>query len=114
MAGWERDSTEQGNEPPTVVAPVHYHLRLFVAGFTPRSVRALEMVRAVCEEYLSGHYELEVIDVYKTPESARIEQILAIPTLIRELPLPLRRLIGDLSNREKLLVTLNIGDATAG
>ena len=85
-----------------------YVLRLYVTGLTQRSTRAVETVRAICETHLHGRYELEVIDVYQQPELARQEQIVAAPTLIKSLPLPLRRIIGDLSNTEKVLVGLNL------
>jgi circadian clock protein KaiB len=85
-----------------------YVLRLYVSGITPRSTRAIENIRKICEENLKGRYELEVIDVYQQPELARSEQIIAAPTLIKKLPLPLRKFIGDLSNTERLLVGLEI------
>lgn len=85
-----------------------YVLCLYVAGMTPRSVRALANLKAICEEHLEGRYDLQVIDLYQQPVLARGEQIVALPTLIRRLPLPLRRLIGDLSNRERVLVGLDI------
>jgi circadian clock protein KaiB len=75
---------------------------------TPRSARAIENVRAICEEHLQGRYELEVVDLYQQPALARSEQILAAPTLIKELPLPLRRLLGDMSDRERVLVGLDL------
>lgn len=83
-------------------------LRLFVSGLTQRSTHAVETVRAICEEHLPGRYELEVIDIYQQPELARDEQIVAAPTLIKQLPLPLRRLIGDLSNTERVIVRLDL------
>lgn len=82
-----------------------YYLRLYVAGTTPRSMRALERLKAVCEDYLQGRYELEVIDIYQTEPK---DDILAIPTLIKQLPLPLRRMIGDLSDTEKVLIGLDL------
>ena len=85
-----------------------YVLRLYVTGLTPRSTRAIENVRAICEEHLQGRYELEVIDIYQQPVLAKGEQIVAAPTLIRQLPAPLRRIIGDLSNRERVLVGLDL------
>jgi len=86
----------------------HYVLRLYVTGMTPRSTRAVENVRAICEAHLHGRYDLEVIDIYQQPSLARGEQILAAPTLIKKLPLPLRRVIGDLSSTEKVLLGLDI------
>ena len=88
--------------------PQRYVLCLYVAGMTPRSVRALANLRSVCDEHLAGRYDLQVVDLYQQPVLARGEQIVALPTLIRRLPPPLRRLIGDLSNRERVLVGLDI------
>ena len=85
-----------------------YVLRLYVAGMTPRSRRAIENVSKVCAEHLEGRYNLEVIDIYQQPSLAKGEQIIAVPTLIKELPAPLRRLIGDMSNAERLLVGLDL------
>jgi circadian clock protein KaiB len=84
-----------------------YVLKLYVTGLTPKSTRAIERVRAICEEHLRGRYELEVIDIYQLPALAKGEQIVATPTLIRVLPTPLRRYIGDLS-AEKLVFGLDI------
>ncbi len=85
-----------------------YVFRLYVTGMTPRSIKAIENIRQLCEQYLKGRYELEIIDVFDNPEKARTGQVIAAPTLIKELPLPLRRFIGDLSNTEKILVGLDI------
>ena len=86
----------------------NYILRLYVSGTTPRSALAIANARAICEERLKGRYELEVIDIYQHPEQAREAQVIASPTLLKSLPLPLRRLIGDLSNRKRVLVGLNL------
>ena len=86
----------------------HYVLRLYVAGTTPQSRRAVASIRKVCEEELAGRYDLEVIDIYQEPERAHGDQIIAAPTLVKELPSPLRKLIGDLSDRERVLVGLNV------
>ncbi|RUP20053.1 circadian clock KaiB family protein [Methylobacterium sp.] len=86
----------------------HYHLRLYVAGQTAKSLAALTNLKRFCEEHLSGHYDIEVIDLMKNPQLAAGDQILAIPTLVRRLPSPLKRIIGDLSNTEKVLVGLDI------
>lgn len=83
----------------------HYCLRLYLAGTTPRSLQSLKNLKALCEDYLQGRYELEVIDVYQTPLK---DDILAIPTLIKQLPLPMRRIIGDLSDTEKVLMGLDL------
>jgi circadian clock protein KaiB len=86
----------------------HYRLRLFVTGSTPRSARAIQNIRAVCEEKLHGRYDLEVIDIYQHPEQIRPEQIVVTPTLVKKLPLPVRKIIGDLSDIERVLVALDI------
>lgn len=85
-----------------------YSLRLFVSGMTPNSMRALATIRRVCEEHLQGRYELEVVDIYQSPQLARDEQIVAAPTLIKSLPQPLRRLIGDLSDIDRVLHGLDL------
>ena len=85
-----------------------YVLKLFVAGNTPRSALAIENIRKICETNLRGRYTLEVIDIYQQPELARDQQILAAPTLIKSLPLPLRRIIGDLSTSERVIVGLDL------
>jgi circadian clock protein KaiB len=85
-----------------------YILKLYVAGMTSRSTRAVENVRAFCEKHLEGRYDLQVIDVYQQPALARTEQLIAAPTLIKKLPLPLRRLIGDMSNEDRVLVGLDL------
>ena len=94
-------------QPPAHVRE-RYILRLYVTGMTPRSARAVENIRAFCEKHLAGRYELQVIDIYQQPELARTEQLVAAPTLIKKLPLPLRRLIGDMSDEERILVGLDI------
>ena len=85
-----------------------YVLRLYVAGMTPRAGRAIENVRAVCDEHLEGRFDLEVVDIYQQPALAKGEQIIAAPTLVKQLPLPLRRIIGDMSDRDRLLVGLDL------
>ena len=88
--------------------PEKYILRLYITGMTKRSARAIENLQTFCQKHLAGHYELQVIDVYQQPELARTEQIVAVPTLIKKLPLPLRRLIGDMSDEERVFVGLDI------
>jgi circadian clock protein KaiB len=83
-------------------------LRLYVAGTSARSTRAVQNARQICDEHLEGRYELEVIDIFQQPKLAKDDQILAVPTLIKKLPLPLRRFIGDLSERELVLVGLDV------
>jgi len=85
-----------------------YILRLYIAGKTPRSVAALSNLKEICEEHLAGRYTLQVVDLLENPQLARGDQILAIPTLVRKLPLPIRRIIGDLSNTERVLVGLDL------
>ena len=85
-----------------------YVLRLYVTGLTPRSQRAIKNIKIICEEHLKGRYDLEVIDIYKHPALAQGEQIVAAPTLIKKLPLPLRSFIGDLSNTERILFGMDL------
>jgi circadian clock protein KaiB len=85
-----------------------YELRLYVAGQTPRSIAAFANLKKICEEHLSGQYHIEVIDLIKKPQLASGDQIIAIPTLVRKLPAPIRKIIGDLSDTERVLVGLNL------
>jgi circadian clock protein KaiB len=85
-----------------------WNLRLYVAGTTPRAVTALENLKKVCEEHLGQEYSIEVIDLLKSPHLAKGDQIVALPTLVRKLPEPVRKIIGDLSNREKVLIGLDL------
>lgn len=85
-----------------------YQLRLYVAGQTPKSLAAFANLKKICEEHLAGEYEIEVIDLLKHPQLASGDQILAIPTLVRKLPQPIKKIIGDLSNTERVLVGLDI------
>jgi circadian clock protein KaiB len=88
--------------------PERYVLRLYISGTTPRSSRAIQNIRAICEEKLQGCYDLEVIDIYQHPELVKPDQIVVTPTLVKTLPLPLRKIIGDLSDRERVLVGLGV------
>ena len=88
--------------------PAKYLLRLYVTGTTGKSVRAIQNVRRICDEHLHGQYDLEVIDLYKNLPLARGDQIIAAPTLIKRLPTPLRRLIGDMSDEHRVLVGLDL------
>jgi circadian clock protein KaiB len=99
----ENDFVDQADGRST-----RYVLRLYITGTTPRSQEAIRNIRKICEEELKGRYDLEVIDVYQQPELTKTEQILAAPTLIRKLPLPLRKLVGDMSNKEKVIIGLEI------
>ena len=89
-----------------------YILRLYIAGTTPRSARAVANIRDICERNLGGRYDLEVIDIYQKPALAKGEQIIAAPTLVKQLPLPLRRFIGDLSDTERILVGMDLAAAS--
>ncbi len=96
-------------EPPTSgQAGGRYLLRLYVTGMTLRSMQAIANLRAICETRLQGRYELEVVDIYQHPRLAREERIVAAPTLIKKLPLPLRRMVGDLSDQERVLMGLDL------
>lgn len=99
-AEWERALAETGDG--------RYVLRLYLTGSTRRSVGAVETIKALCERYLAGRYELEVVDLYQQPDRAQAAQIIAAPTLVKELPLPLRRFIGNLANADRVLVALNL------
>ena len=85
-----------------------YELRLYVSGATPNSTRALANIRRICEEHLAGRYQLEIIDVYQNPALAREDQIIALPTLVKKMPKPMHRLVGDMSNEQKVLAGLNL------
>ena len=88
--------------------PERWELKLYVAGNTPKSVAALNNLKKYCEEHLKGKYKIDVVDLLVHPQLAEGDQILAIPTLVRKVPVPIRKIIGDLSNEEKVLVGLNI------
>jgi circadian clock protein KaiB len=96
----------QDKEPNSEIE--RWELRLYIAGQTPKSVRAFANLKKLCEEYLHNQYRIEVIDLLQNPELAKQDQILAIPTLVRKLPQPIRQIIGDLSNEEKVLLGLEI------
>src|SRR5512134_1811763 len=87
-----------------------YVLKLYVTGLTKASMRAIANIKKICEEHLQGRYELEVIDIYQQPVLAKGEQIIAAPTLIKKLPLPMRRIIGDMSDRDRVLLGLDLVD----
>jgi circadian clock protein KaiB len=96
----EAASRDSGSQP--------YVLRLYIAGLTPRSQEAIRTITGICEEHLAGRYDLEVIDLYQNPVLAKGEQIIAAPTLIRKLPLPLRKVIGSMADKDKVLVGLDL------
>ena len=103
-----KNATEEFDQTAADVGHEKYMLRLFITGTTARSMLAISNLKKICEEYLEGQYELEVIDLYKNPLLAKEEQIIAAPTLIKKLPLPFRRIIGDMSNEEKVLMGLDL------
>ena len=94
--------------PAPVPVAQAYHLRLYVAGQTPKSVLAFRNLKQMCEEHLEGRYEIEIIDLVENPQLAAGDQILAVPTLVRRLPEPIKKIIGDLSNTERVLVGLDL------
>ena len=98
------------DNPPTTSAAAGsaYSLRLYVAGQTPKSVLALKNLKQICDEHLQGRYDIEIIDLVQNPQLARGDQILAVPTLVRRLPEPIKKIIGDLSNTERVLVGLDL------
>ena len=109
MASDEHDDLHATFERAANASPVErYVLRLYVTGMTSRSARAVNNLQAICDEYLAGRYDLEVIDIYQQPVLTRGEQIIAAPTLIKKLPLPMRRIIGDMSNRDRVLLGLDL------
>lgn len=103
-----KNVTEEFDQTIENKNPDKYMLSLYITGATSRSVLAISNLKKICEEYLEGKYELEVIDIYKNPLLAKEEQIIAAPTLIKKLPLPFRRIIGDMSNEEKVLLGLDL------
>lgn len=95
-------------EPPGKSPVAKWELKLYVAGQTPKSLKAFANLKSICEEHLAGEYHIEVIDLVKNPQLAKGDQILALPTLVRKLPQPVRKIIGDLSNTERVLVGLDL------
>jgi circadian clock protein KaiB len=106
-----RAEFEAGGAGAAARANTHYVLRLYVTGTTSQSTRAISNIRKICEEHLQGRYELEVVDIAQYPTLAIGEQIIAAPTLIKRLPLPLRRFIGDMSRTERILLGLDLREA---
>lgn len=104
----QRQKSTNGRPQDVSAESNRWNLRLYVAGQTPRSVTAFRNLKDICEEYLKGQYHIEVIDLMENPTLARGDQILAVPTLVRKLPQPIRKIIGDLSNTERVLVGLDI------
>ena len=108
MAGKHKDKRTIHGKMRGVGNNERYVLMLYVAGLTPRSSQAIQSIKKTCDEYLAGRYEIEIININEHPALARSEQIIAAPTLIKKLPLPLRRLIGDMTDREKVLAGLDL------
>jgi circadian clock protein KaiB len=102
---FEQTLAAQGNEP--------YTLRLYVAGTTPKSLRAIANLKKICEDHLHGRYDLEVIDIYQQPRLVQGDQIIAVPTLVKKRPLPLRKLVGDMSDTDRVLVGLDVRPRSA-
>jgi circadian clock protein KaiB len=100
--------SDGGGKP---AAPETWRLKLYVAGQTPRSVAALTNLKHICETHMAGCYEIEVIDLLENPQLAKGDQILAVPTLVKKLPVPMRKIIGDLSDTERVLVGLDVRPA---
>jgi circadian clock protein KaiB len=100
--------TKKTSKAKTSARTEHWSLRLYIAGQTPRSLTAFANLKKLCDEHLAGRYDLEVVDLTKQPHLAQNEQIVALPTLVRKLPAPIKRLIGDLSNAERVLVGMDL------
>ena len=101
-------STSKRSKTHRATSPDQWNLRLYVAGQTPRTIAALKNLKKICEEHMPNRYEIEVIDLLKNPQLAAGDQIVAIPTLVRKLPKPMKKIIGDLANEEKVLVGLDL------
>ena len=102
----ETSAPKRARDADSSASPIE--LRLYIAGQTPKSVAALKNLKRICEEYMPGTYELKVIDLLKQPQLARGDQIVAVPTVVKNLPVPIRKLIGDLSDTERVLVGLDL------
>jgi circadian clock protein KaiB len=105
------DHPVKHQKAPGKVAAEKYCLRLYVTGSTPRSTRAITNIKRICETHLKNRYTLEIVDIYQQPGLAKGEQIIAAPTLIKRLPLPLRKFIGDMTNSERILIGLDLRPA---
>jgi circadian clock protein KaiB len=103
----KRNSTKRV-QPSAPDSGAEWKLRLYVAGQTPKSLAAFANLKRICEEHLAGRYQIEVIDLLRQPELAQTDQIIALPTLVRKLPEPIKRIVGDLSNSERLVVGMNL------
>jgi circadian clock protein KaiB len=107
MGSDDRGAADEG------ATPVVYDLRLYVAGQSPKSLRAIDNLRKVCEEHLAGRFRVELVDLLENPTLARGDEIIAVPTLVRKLPEPIRKIIGDLSDTDKVLVGLQLRSESA-
>jgi circadian clock protein KaiB len=103
-----KKTTRSFREPETETSGEIWKLRLYVAGQTPNSLTAFENLKKICEQHLEGRYQIEVIDLFLNPQLAKGDQIIAVPTLIRHLPTPVKKIIGNLSNTEKVLIGLDL------
>ena len=108
MVAKTKIATKTKKRSPSKVPKAEYQLRLYVAGQTPKSVAAFDNLKRICETHLAGRYQIEVIDLLVSPKLAAGDQILAVPTLVRQLPEPIKKIIGDLSNEERVLVGLDV------
>ncbi|MFO7656991.1 MAG: circadian clock KaiB family protein [Bacteroidales bacterium] len=108
MNKMDLNSEKRIKEKPKRVASDKWVLRLYVAGQTPKALTAFANLKKICEEQLKGKYSIEVIDLLKNPEKGAVDQIFALPTLVRKLPVPVRKIIGDLSNTERVLIGLDL------
>jgi len=110
----ETDASEKFEKALKNMSRENYVLRLYVAGMSPRSIQAIENVKRLCEENMPGRYQLDIIDIYQQPIFAKEGQIVAAPTLIKELPPPISKMIGDMSNKERMLVGLDLRSMSLG
>jgi circadian clock protein KaiB len=109
MKAMAPDNNRKRPAQPVINEPAaEWKLRLYVAGQTPKSLTAFANLRRICEKHLAGRYEIEVIDLLRHPEMAQSDQIIALPTLVRKLPQPIKRIVGDLSNSERVIVGMNL------
>jgi circadian clock protein KaiB len=102
------------NEAIAAAPAEHFVLRLFVSGLSARSRRAIDNIKRLCETHLAGRYELQIIDIYQQPEMAKDQQLIAAPTLIKKLPLPLRKLVGDMQDPARVLIMLGVAATDGG
>jgi circadian clock protein KaiB len=102
------------NDAIAAASTERFVLRLFVSGLSARSRRAIDNIKQLCEAHLAGRYELQIIDIYQQPELAKDQQLIAVPTLIKKLPLPLRKLVGDMNDRARVMVMLGVAAKDQG